>query len=69
MWRMINLIAIVAFIAVMIGIEIVRSIVHRLRVKRYGIGGTQDIAMWGTLLACLLLFLGAVSGVLCWFGY
>jgi hypothetical protein len=68
MWRTINFISIVAFFVVMIAIEVVRSVVHRYRKKRYGIGRTQDIAMWGTLLACLLLVLGAVSGVLCWFG-
>ena len=70
MWRMINYISIGAFLIVLIAIEVVRSIVHRHREKRYGMGGgTQDIAMWGSFIACLLLVLGAISGVLCWFGF
>jgi hypothetical protein len=30
--------------------EIVRSVVHKRRVGRDGLGGTQDIALWGTLV-------------------
>ena len=37
-------------IAVMIGTEIVRSIVHRRCERLHGIGGTQDIAMRGTFI-------------------
>ncbi len=38
-----------AFIA-LIGSEVVRSVVHRHRERVYGIGATQDIAMWGILI-------------------
>ena len=69
MWRTINFISIVSFFVVMIAIEPARSIVHRHREKRYGIGCSQDVAMWGTMLACLLLIMGAISGVLVWFEF
>jgi hypothetical protein len=51
-------------VATVIGTEIVRSVVHRRRERRDGLGGTQDIAMWGTLIgwAC---FIGAgICGLL-----
>ncbi len=48
----------------MIGTEIVRGVVHRRRQQLSGIGGTQDIAMWGTFLA-LACFVGAgICGLL-----
>jgi hypothetical protein len=45
-------------IAVMFGTEILRSVVHRRREQRDGLGGTQDIAMWGTFIG-LACFVGA----------
>jgi hypothetical protein len=38
-------------------IEVLRRIVHNRRERREGIGGTQDIAMWGTfsVFGCFLL--------------
>ncbi|NJR32799.1 MAG: hypothetical protein HC778_08355 [Chamaesiphon sp. CSU_1_12] len=45
-------------VATMIGTEIVRGVVHRRRERLHGIGGTQDIAMWGTFLT-LACFVGA----------
>lgn len=43
-------------VATTIGTEILRSVVHRRRKQRDELGGTQDIAMWGTFvgLACLI---------------
>jgi hypothetical protein len=37
---------------------ILRRVVHERRERARGIGGTQDIAMWGTLigLACMIGF-------------
>jgi hypothetical protein len=51
-------------VATMIGTEIVRSVVHRRRERRDGIGGTQDIALWGTFIG-LACFVGAgICGLL-----
>jgi hypothetical protein len=51
-------------ITTIIGTEILRSIVHRRRERLYGIGGTQDIAMWGTFIG-LACFIGAgICGLL-----
>jgi hypothetical protein len=52
-------------IAVILGMEILRPIVHRRRERTQGIGGTQDIAMWGTFLA-LAFFIGAGICLLLW---
>lgn len=51
-----------AFMAAPVVIEVTRSVVHARRERRDGLGGTQDIAMWGTFAA-----LGCgVSAVVCW---
>ena len=54
-----------AGVAVVIGTEILRSIIHRRRERRDGFGGTQDIAMWGTFIS-LACFLGAGLCALFW---
>ena len=56
--------AICSFVS-MIVTEIIRSIVHRRREKRYGLGGTQDIAMWGTLVT-IVLQISAIACALIW---
>ena len=59
-----SIILIVMGVATMIGTEIVRSVVHRRRERRDGLGGTQDIAMWGTFIG-LACFIGAgICGLL-----
>ena len=52
-------------VAAIIGMEILRSVVHRRRERTQGIGGTQDIAMWGTFLG-LAFFIGAGICLLLW---
>ena len=52
-------------IVVIVGMEVLRPIVHRRRERTQGIGGTQDIAMWGTFLA-LAFFIGAGICLLLW---
>ena len=64
MWRTITYCAIVLAFAVMIGTELLRSVVHKYREKKHGIGGTQDIAMYGTFLGWSLLIIGALAGIL-----
>jgi hypothetical protein len=44
-----SIILIAMGVATMIGTEIVRSVVHRRRERRDGLGGTQDIAIWGDI--------------------
>jgi len=48
--------------AALVCTEVVRSVVHRHRERVQGIGGTQDIAMWGTIIAWLLLIAAMVTG-------
>lgn len=50
------------FMVAPVVIEVARSIVHARRERRDGLGGTQDIAMWGTfaMLGCGVLAAG------CW---
>ena len=42
--------------------EMVRSVVHRHRERVRGIGGTQDIMMWGMVVAWLFLIAAMVTG-------
>ncbi|HEY6228521.1 MAG TPA: hypothetical protein VI282_15490 [Verrucomicrobiae bacterium] len=59
-----SIILIALGVATMIGTEIVRSVVHRRREQRDGVGGTQDIAMWGTFIG-VACFIGAgICGLL-----
>lgn len=51
-------------LASVLATELLRSLVHRHRVRTGGVGGTQDIAMIGTL-STFAFFLGAIiSGVI-----
>lgn len=55
---------IIAAAVSMIATEILRSIIHRCRERQHGIGGTQDIAMIGTLIGVICVAGAAVSGAL-----
>lgn len=44
-----------AFPLLGIAVHVLRGFVHERRERRYGLGGTQDIAMWGTLVMFLWL--------------
>lgn len=64
MWRLLNYTLIALAIAVLIGTEFLRTLVHRRREYQTGIGGTQDVAMFGVVITVSLLILAAISGVL-----
>jgi hypothetical protein len=51
-------------IVVLIGTEILRSLVHRRRERIKGIGGTQDIEMFGTFISLALFLIAAIALVL-----
>jgi hypothetical protein len=61
-WKIAAIVFSVAFVLAPVVIEILRSVVHERRERVNGLGGTQDIAMWGTLAA---LACGALAAV-CW---
>ena len=63
MWTRCASALVAAAIVVVIGTEVVRSIVHRRRAARDGLGGSQDIAMWGTFLGWALLIAAALCSV------
>ena len=66
LWKALTLGFGVGVILCPIVMEVLRAVMHRRRQRRNGLGGTQDIAMWGTFagLACVL---GAiVSGIGWW---
>lgn len=62
MWKVAAIVFTAAFMAGPVVIEVVRSVVHTRRERREGIGGTQDIAMWGTFISLGCALLAAV----CW---
>jgi hypothetical protein len=49
---------------VIIGTDFVRGIVHHRRERIRGIGGTQDIAMWGTLITFACYIAAGICGLL-----
>jgi len=57
---------VLAMWVVLIGTEIVRSIVDRRRVRRDGLGGTQDILLTGLAIVVVLLIAAGVNSIL-WF--
>ncbi|MEW4490936.1 hypothetical protein AB1L42_22840 [Thalassoglobus sp. JC818] len=61
-----KLAAILVFTAVgaMMMTEVLRSIIHARRKSKDGLGGTQDIAMWGTIISIALLIAAAVSVIM-----
>ena len=63
-WGIATAILIFTAIFEMISVEVLRSIVHRRRKRRDGLGGTQDIAMWGTLIGWVLIMAALVCAAI-----
>ncbi len=61
-WGAATVFFVIAAVAAVIGLDVVRSIVDRRRVERDGIGGTQDIAIRGVLIGWVLIFCALVCG-------
>jgi hypothetical protein len=66
MWRIAHYASWAGVIVSYLIMEVARSVVHRRRERRDGLGGTQDIFMWGTLAIFAGLLAAAFSG-LGWF--
>ena len=64
MWKTIAFVLAVAGVLSMVVTEVLRSIIHARRKSKDGFGGTQDIAMWGTITCGFLLIAAAVSGII-----
>ncbi|MCE9532504.1 MAG: hypothetical protein K8T89_15490 [Planctomycetes bacterium] len=62
MWKGAAILFTALFVASPIVIEEIRYIVHVRRERRNGLGGTQDIAMWGTFV----MFGFGILAVVCW---
>jgi hypothetical protein len=43
--------------------EVLRAVIHRRRKRRDGLGGTQDVAMWGALAMFVCLLAAAITGL------
>ncbi|QDT59437.1 hypothetical protein SV7mr_19440 [Stieleria bergensis] len=52
-----------AAISVMILTEVLRSVIHARRKSKDGLGGTPDIAMWGSLICIGLMIAAAICGI------
>jgi hypothetical protein len=61
-WKILAIGFTVAAFASLILLEVVRAIVNRIRVKKTGFGGTQDIAVVGLLITGIPLVLAFA----CW---
>ena len=61
-WGIATVAFIVAAGVALVVTEIIRSIVDRKRKEKNGVGGTQDIAIWGVLIGYLLMLGALVCG-------
>lgn len=66
MWKTATIVCAAAACSTPLAIEIVRVIVHRWRVKKDGLGGTQDICMWGSFAGFALAAATLVFGAAWW---
>ena len=57
---------VVAAVLALVVTEILRSVVHARRKRADGLGGTQDIAMWGTLICAAFLIAALLFAVAAW---
>lgn len=64
-WKLATILFGTLLAATPVAIEILRSIVHRRRAARDGLGDTQDIARWGTLVGALWL-VGTLVSAIAW---
>ena len=63
-WKTIRFAVVTAALLSLIGTAILRSVIHGHRAKKDGLGGTQDIAMRGTMIVWLFLLVAGVSALL-----
>lgn len=63
-WGAITVALVLAAILELFAVEVLRSIIDRRRQQESGLGGTQDIAMWGTLLGWLFCIAAILCGVI-----
>ena len=66
MWKTATFLSIAGTVIAVFGTESVRSFVHRHRERSQGIGGTQDIAMIGTIIGWLFIFATIGCGIAWW---
>lgn len=69
MWKGLSLGLILTAIVCMVATEVIRSLLHRRRTSQDGLGGTQDIAMVGTLVGGALLLAAGICGGLWVMGF
>lgn len=65
MWKLAAIVFALGWFGSIVAISILRPIFHRRRERLYGIGGTQDIAMWGTLVG-LVCMIGTMVSLTVW---
>lgn len=63
MWKTATIAFLIAAAASSVLTELVRSFVHKRRKRVDGLGGSQDIAMWGTFLGWLCVAGAVICGV------
>ena len=61
MWKTAAVVFAVGWLGSIVVTSILRRIVHERRERTRGIGGTQDIAMWGTLFGLVSMVGTGVS--------
>jgi hypothetical protein len=62
-WLRFSFVFVVLGVASVVATEITRSVVHKRRERIEGIGGTQDIAIWGMLVLGVCIAGATICGV------
>ena len=65
MWKSATIFCVVLGILSIVVTEILRSVVDRKRLERDGLGGTQDIAIYGMIVGWLF----AIGAIICGLGW
>jgi hypothetical protein len=66
MWKIATIFFITSLIISQVGIEILRSIIHKKREKKNGWASTQDIALYGIIIGSICILGALISGI-AWF--
>jgi hypothetical protein len=64
MWKLLTIYSAFGLVLSVIATEIAREVFSRRRAENCRAGGTQDIAMWGTILGALFLVITLISAVM-----
>jgi hypothetical protein len=64
MWKLLTIYSAFGLVLSVIATEVAREIFSRLRANNYSAGGTQDIALWGTIFGSMCFIVMLASAIM-----